>query len=304
MKHVNTPSGWAIVGVGLLVSAILIATYFEQGFVAAGRSATYLVMPVSIVWLALLAVSIGNVRSGRRGKALFFLILFSTWSLVGNGHFVKTMMARIEVALVDDPHPAFEQRYRVDPQTGPGEPLDAIVTLGGSAHLVMPGFPEMGGDGERLVSAAQAYHAGAVRTIITTGTSTDGIGNPNEVGRDLLVSLGVPEHQIFLIEGQNTSQEMESLAAFLKEPPERWSELVGTENIAQPIVGLLTSAFHLRRAMRLAKSAELDLVPLPCAFRTQRLPRPWVASDVVPTAENLNGLGLVIKETMASVLGR
>ena len=66
----------------------------------------------------------------------------------------------------------------------------------------------------------------------------------------------------------------------------------------------MTSAFHMPRAMRLAESQNLDLIPIPCAFRSSRANRPWKASDWVPTADAQSTLGLAMKELLAFVLGR
>lgn len=306
-RTLRRPAMASVVGLGVLITAIVGMTFFQQGFVAAGRCATEMVMPVSLMWLSLFAVSLWHFGSRSLGRAVFFLVLFLCLTVLGNGNFGNAMMMRVETQLVDDPHPAFERHFSMPESHGRGGPfgaLDAVVTLGGSANLVMSDFAEVNAEGERIVSAAQAYHTGAVRGIITTGTSTDRIGNPNELSRDLLVSLGVPEERIFLIDGENTQQEMSSLVSFLENPPERWGEMVNDGSRSEPVVGLITSAFHMPRAMRLSKTVGLDLVPLPCAFRTQRVRRPWVASSLVPTAGNLDRLGLVIKESIAYVLGR
>lgn len=280
----------------ILPVSIVGVTFIQEGFVAAGRGATVMVLPAGIVWLVAAAIMLVALVDRHWSKAGIVGVLFLIWSVVGNGGFANWIIGQVESPLKDAPTPAFEQRV------GEVKPLDAIVTLGGSAGLKTDHFAEINGDGERLVSAAQAYHAEMARTIITTGSSTDGIGNPSEIGRELLVSLGVPSNVIFKIPGANTRQEMRSLASFLRSPPESWSSHIG--NNAAPRVGLITSAFHMPRAMRLAESQKLDLIPLPCAFRSSRTSRPWKASDWIPTADAQSNLGLALKEMLAFVLGR
>ncbi|MCM2373820.1 YdcF family protein [Aporhodopirellula aestuarii] len=288
----------------LLPVGLVLATYLQQGFVAAGRGATNLVMPVSLVWLSLLAATLWHAYSSHRGKTVIFFTLFIAWTVVGNCRFSQTLMSCVEAPLIVDPHPALEQRVRKDGEGSPELPLDAVVALGGCARLVMDGFGEVTSDGERIVSAAQAYHAGATKTIITTGSSTDGIGDPWKLGRDLLISLNVPAEHIFSIEEQNTSQEMASLAAFLKDPPADWLAQIGRPASDSQRVGLITSAFHIPRAIRLAKSNGLELLPLPCAFRSERTEKPFVAAELVPNSESHVNFSLAAKELLARILGR
>jgi uncharacterized SAM-binding protein YcdF (DUF218 family) len=290
--------------VGCLPTGLVVACYWQQGFVAAGRCATGLVMPASVVWMLLLAAAIWFASIQERGKAWLFAAGFLAWTVLGNGYFNAAMFALVESPLTDQPHPALEKRTENNglPQTP--WPLDTVVSLGGSAQIVFDDFAEVTSDGERIVSAAQAYHAGATRTIITTGTSTNGLGNPSKIGKDLLISLGVPEDRIFEIAGQNTRQEMQALAQFLANPPRGWLAQVDDDHKHQPVIGLITSAFHMPRAMRLANAENLELLPLPCAFRVTRTSQPFLASQLVPTAGNLDSLSLAIKELMAKILGR
>ncbi|EMI52142.1 YdcF family protein [Rhodopirellula sallentina] len=289
---------------GVLPASLVLACYFQQGFVPAGRCATLLVMPISLVWIGLLAVTIWNAGLGRFRSACIAFGFFTAWSILGNGSFNQALMSWVEAPLVASPHPEFE-RWTKLPAEYPGSlPIDAAVTLGGSASLVLDDFEEVNSEGERILSAAQAYHSGMTKTIITTGTSSDGIGNPSEVGRELLASLGVPDEAIFSIEGENTTQEMASLAAFLDSPPQEWLDRVGPNAREQPTIGVISSAFHIPRAIRLASNKGLDLIPLPCAYRNNRTERPFLASNLVPNADAHVLLGLSIKEIMAWVLGR
>lgn len=285
-----------LVSLAILPILVVAITWGQEGFVAAGRGATMMILPVGIVWLIVAGMVIVALLDRRWSHAGLFGLVFLVWSLVGNGAFSNWIIGRIEFPLTHSPHPALERRV------GEMQPLDAVVTLGGSIGLKSDQFAEINGDGERIVSAAQAYHAKMARTIITTGSSTDGIGNPSEVGRDFLITLGIPKNSIFEITGENTQMEMQSLAAFLQRPPEKWSLLIkGPES---PRIGLITSAFHMPRAMRLARAQNLDLLPLPCAFRGDHTDRPWKASDCVPTADAQVTVGLALKEMLAYALGR
>ncbi len=285
-----------VVGFGLLPLPILATTYAQQGFIAAGRAATSMAMPTGIAWLALWVLTIHAFSVGKMRTAACCFLLFLAWTLSGTPFTTDSAIKLVEYPLEESPHPAFEKH------TPASTPFDAVVTLGGSASLILDDFAEINDDGERIVSAAQAYHARATRTLITTGTSTDGMGNPSEVSRELLISLGVPPEVIFSIDGANTKAEMKSLAEFLDSPPSGWLDIVGRD--ASPEIGLITSAFHIPRAMRLASGQGLALTPLPCAFRTSKTSKPWLASDLIPNADNQLKLGIAMKEILAALLGR
>ncbi|WP_461507849.1 YdcF family protein [Rhodopirellula baltica] len=300
---------WSDVLVALLAPATLglllvVVTWIQQGFVAGMRCGTDLVQPVGLVWLGMLALTAFAFRQWRRGthsvvKALGWFTCFFVWWMVGNGDFANWMSGRVESPLQMEPSPALEQRDL-------DRPLDAVVVLGGGSSAVAPGFYELGRDGERVISAAQAYHAGATRKIIVTGSSTDGYEPPWKQSTQLLMSLGVPEDVIVRIEGVNTQAEMRSLKQLMDSPPSESNELRpdNTDSPDELKVGLITSAFHMPRAMRLAKASSLELIPLPCAFRAEDKQRPWVASSLVPAAGNLEILAKMIKETIAKIAGQ
>jgi uncharacterized SAM-binding protein YcdF (DUF218 family) len=160
------------------------------------------------------------------------------------------------------------------------------------------------------VMAAQMWHAGKTEAIICTGEddfvpeATSGtsnsidkrdLHNPARLGVDVLMSLGVPRDRLFRIGGVNTSAEMKNLVQFLKAPPASFPN-AGS-------LGLITSAFHIRRAMRLASQESLDLSPIPVSFRTG-VPEPLRLADFVPTVSAGSQFFVVIREHLARLVGR
>lgn len=173
-------------------------------------------------------------------------------------------------------------------------PLDAVVVLGGGLRVNRFENIEVGEDGQRAILAGQLYHAGKAEQIIATGslipgTSTHDI-SPAEAAERLLGSLGVPAEAFSRITGENTSDEMQSLRAWLDANPqvERY--------------GLVTSAFHMPRAMRLARSQGLDPIPLPCCYRAE--PRLLTILDVLPNAGALSTFSTAMTEYLAALVGR
>ena len=104
-----------------------------------------------------------------------------------------------------------------------------------------------------------------------------------------------PKENIELLEGQTTSHEMQSLAKI----PE----------IADERVGVITSAWHLKRALRLAKSQGLNLVPVPGNFRSPpNFDEPPLIGEIVrgliPKSDGLNQVSIALKEHLARLAGR
>jgi uncharacterized SAM-binding protein YcdF (DUF218 family) len=161
--------------------------------------------------------------------------------------------------------------------------------------------------------AAKLWHAQKTERIICTGTerprpqpifdSGDGSGrssefsadDPAELGREILMSLGVPGDRIFRCGGQNTISEMQHLAAQLP-------SFVGNSADPRPI-GLITSAFHLPRAMRLAKTQDFDFVPIPAGSSAGGKNTRGIGI-LVPTAGAGENVARAAKEMLARVIGR
>jgi uncharacterized SAM-binding protein YcdF (DUF218 family) len=170
---------------------------------------------------------------------------------------------------------------------------ECVVMLGGGIGVDSTGQAVFADDGDRIRPVLQMWHAHQVGTIVVTGSSTNpSQKGPAEVTQQLLVSLGVPAENIVQIEGQNTSAEMRNLQQWLAD-----------SNQSRSRIGLVTSAFHLPRAMRLASSVGLNLEPITSASRANN---DWVgwARLVVPTAGSLHTFSLCAKEWLAAVIQR
>ena len=67
--------------------------------------------------------------------------------------------------------------------------------------------------------------------------------------------------------------------------------------------GLITSAWHMKRAQRLARLNGLQLEPLPADFHTPPVIRPTV-KDFVPSSTASDTIRRALKEYMAWLVGR
>jgi uncharacterized SAM-binding protein YcdF (DUF218 family) len=180
-----------------------------------------------------------------------------------------------------------------------GQSFDVLIVLGGGASTGANGRPQVTSAGDRIVLAAQLYQAGKARRIICTGEriramNPDG-ADPAQQGMLILEALGVPRGAIERSSGTNTAEELASIAQVAK-PGER--------------MGLITSAWHMPRALRLARRHGLELEPVPADFvgsRPDAAQPPGFGATVllcIPDAEALVVAARWEKEQLARIVGR
>jgi uncharacterized SAM-binding protein YcdF (DUF218 family) len=178
-------------------------------------------------------------------------------------------------------------------------PFDVLIVLGGGAAMGANGRPQVNSAGDRIVLAAQLYQAGKARRIICTGERIRAIDpdgtDPSQQALSILESLGVPPTAIERSGGSNTAEELAHIAQIVK-PGER--------------VGLITSAWHMPRALRLARRHDLELEPVPADFlgsRPDAAQPPGFGATVllcIPDAEALVVAARWEKEQLARIVGR
>ncbi len=304
-----------------VVSIIVSGTWLLGGKSLADRTLTDFAMPVGMLWLGLMVTWVAALMRRRWAFAAFAAALWLAVGVIGNRPLGGQIRQSVEYAATANPADTIDT------------PLDAVVLLGGYAWTNQFDVPELTGDGQRLMLAAQLWHTGKTKSIICTGTAHFGDRHPSKLGKQLLTSVGVPPEVIFLVPGVNTSGEMRGLKTFFAEPPERWVKLVSdageagvsaAENPAKPdgalptdpqaegagglklqkfSVGLVTSAYHLPRALRLAKAQQLNFLPLPCQLSGSPETR-FNPQDLIPTAGGAKSMAKGIKEWLARLVGR
>jgi uncharacterized SAM-binding protein YcdF (DUF218 family) len=173
------------------------------------------------------------------------------------------------------------------------DPLDAVMVLGGGT-IVGPHRAELGESGDRVLYAAQLYQSGRARQLITSGSETAGLfgikASPAEQTTEIWVQLGIPRSAIRIVPGINTHQELESLSKI-------YPEFAGRR------LGLLTSALHLPRAMRLARARGLDRV-IPLAANHVAPTESLAVFEYLPSSSYLNQLSHCQHEILASLVNR
>lgn len=245
------------------------------------KTLALLVMPLGLSWVLLLGMVIWSRKFRRPAFTAGLGLLWILLAVAGSPWMGRRMMARLE-----------RQVPAAKPEEGPV--LDAVFVLGGGTELDAQGRPHFGTHGDRVAEAARLWHAGRARLLVASGRGNDGLGGDRDLAREtraLWLGLGVPPSAIRLVETPCFITR-EEIAAY-REMRERqgWGR-----------VGLLTSACHLPRAMRLARKAGLDATPLACDFLGRR-PR-FRPQDLVPQLEGLRLTQAALWEMVGQAVGR
>lgn len=240
-----------------------------------------LAMPAGLLWLFLLASGTLCLLRKQRLPATLFLLAALGYGLAGNVYLGTALMAWLEA----DAPPV-----NVTALT----PFDAVCVLGGASQQDPFGRPQTTLSGDRLILAARLWHAGKARVLVASGTSRDSLGAPRDLGeetRALWHELGVPDTAILVVHEPCWNTGDEILADRRLQLRHGWTR-----------VGLLTSAWHLPRAMVLAKRAGLDAAPLGADWRGR--PHPFQLQLLVPQADGFLDVQRACWERLGRRLGR
>jgi uncharacterized SAM-binding protein YcdF (DUF218 family) len=118
---------------------------------------------------------------------------------------------------------------------------------------------------ERFDRALAIIKSGRARILVLSGGQERYKGGPDEgeLLKDEAIARGVPDYAIVVTRAtMNTEEEASALSRLII--LKRWTRVL-----------VVTSAFHMPRAMRLSKDCLADLVPVPVAYETPGLGSSW-----------------------------
>lgn len=268
----------------IICAAFLCAVWVFLGRSAFEKLATALVMPTGLIWLLLTCCIVWRMRTVPRRLVWLLSLIWIAYTAAGNGYFSSMLLSGLE-----EPYATIKPLEQ--------QPFDAVVLLGGGATVGRNGRQQGNASGDRVILAAQMYHRGLTRKVICTGkriASMDSTGmDPAAQSADILVNLGVPKSAIEQLGGQTTSEEMRTLGKQFSKSDKR--------------VGVITSAWHLPRAMKLAVRNEFYPEPLPSDFLTGP-PRSLTSGEVInafiPQGGSFMVVSRVAKEYLGMLVGR
>ncbi len=217
------------------------------------KLASLLVYPLSLSLLLLvLALVLGRLRWTRSSSALLLLGLGWLY-LCSTAMFANFLMASLE-------------RDYVPKALSAIEPADAIVLLGGALRgdTHMSAFADLNDHADRLVQAASLYKAGKAPVVLLTGGAAVGLRTEAEQMRDILGVMGIPGSSLLLETASRNTHDNAVFSAYMLKSR-------GMQRIL-----LVTSAYHMRRAVALFEAQGLEVVPAPSDYQV------LVVDEVLP----------------------
>ena len=194
------------------------------------KSLTRLALPTGLIWLGAWTLAAALLARKKWWEGAAAGVLAAAITVAGNPVVANRLAGRLQRDHARDPLAAGE--------------FDAVCVLGGGVSLDEHDRPVANAFGQRAVLGAELFHAGRTPTLLAAGTAppTSACPGPGRATRDLWANLAVPRDRVRLLSGTTTKEEIASLADAVKAG--RWRR-----------VGLVSSAWHLPRAVRLAEAA-------------------------------------------------
>ena len=166
---------------------------------------------------------------------------------------------------------------------------DVIVLLGGG---IAEGVPDFSGKGapsadmlSRIVTAVRLQRQIDVPIIVSGGKVYQNISSEAGIARRILTDLGVSEKKIIV---EENSRDTFDNARYTR-------EICRDRGFERPIV--LTSAYHLRRALYLFEKAGLTVTAFPADFQTAP-DRRYGWQDLLPSTGSLDSTAMHCMSTL------
>ncbi len=271
-----------LICLGVLLAMCLLLVRLVAGQPMFEKSIKALLAPVGIVWMLLFLIAWFSLLC-RRGAAAFLSVTAWLVLTIGGNSMTVDLLSR---SLQFD-----YELFRIDN----APTVSVLLVLGGGTSTTPMGMAQGDRAGDRVLVAAQMAIATKADTIVCSGTSglglIEGELTAGEGTKQLLTGLGVPAERIETIAGRNTREEFEEFA--------QW--LVRNQHQSDSI-GIVTSAWHMKRAMRLARGAGIEAIAVPADFAGGN-PRA-TPHLLIPGAGNLQACEAFLFEYLSVLIGR
>lgn len=172
---------------------------------------------------------------------------------------------------------------------------DAIIMLGGGATLDRPDVTGVGElrsvPANRLLTAVRLQKILHVPIIVSGGQVYEDSGKEAVIAKRVLMDLGVPENKI-LVEDKslNTKQNAVYSAKILQE-----------HRLEEPL--LVTSAFHMRRAVLNFKQAGVAVTPYPADYFSNK-EHVFHYNKLAPSAAALADTEMALQENLRYIVAK
>jgi uncharacterized SAM-binding protein YcdF (DUF218 family) len=150
---------------------------------------------------------------------------------------------------------------------------DVIVLLGGGAYDDVKDLSGTGAPSEemmgRIVTVARLYRKLGVPVVVTGGSGFKGKKPEAPIVKRILSDLGLPPAKVII---EDESRDTLENALYTK-------KVLDARGLKKPI--LVTSAFHMKRSVRMFEKMGLGVVPFPANFKV-RTNRVYYIEDFLP----------------------
>jgi uncharacterized SAM-binding protein YcdF (DUF218 family) len=188
------------------------------------------------------------------------------------------------IPLVTDSIISSLERQYIPPQNPKG---DVIIMLGGGATLDTPNLDFKGHlsgySSNRLLTTLELYKRLNVPIIISGGKVFESSGTESEIGRNILTAVGVPTSNIIIDDRSINTTENAKYT----------NEILQKYNFKNPI--LVTSAFHMPRAVKQFEKFKVKVTPYPTDYQTD-IHKVFEMNDLIPSGDSMSKLSLAVKE--------
>lgn len=273
-------AGWRVgAWIGLVaVGVVAVVAGAPRGLILS-KSLGLLVMPLGLLWTALFALVLGLVLKRRVREAAAVGAIWIVLTIGGNRPLADALLGWIEG----------EHALARPLEAGP---LDAVIVLGGGTED-RPGGVQLGASGDRVMLGARLYRRGVTPLLLVSGAPIAGLSEHDAAAatRRIWRELGIPDEAIVTVEdARTTSEEARLYAALIRER--------GFER-----VGLVTSAWHMRRALALFEAEGVRAEPLPADVRSE--PVVWRGFySVIPEGRAAHDVHTACWELVGRAVGR
>ena len=183
-----------------------------------------------------------------------------------------------------------ESDYKLN-QVSEVQDADAIVVLSGMVKVIKNKNNldyEWGESVDRIFAGIELFKENKSQTLILTrGKLPWSVGIPEgEYLREVAIKFGVPEKNILLTENvENTDQEAKAIKKLF--------------SINSPKVILVTSAFHMPRALTVFEAAGINIVAFPVDFQSSESKITFMS--FIPSSSALSGTSFFVREMIGRV---
>ena len=219
----------------------------------------------ALVWLLALGVALSSYRVGR-------ILIAAT---------VLALLVLVFVPVGDWAIESLENQYPRGPWPAH---VDGILELGGGLHSTVtalrgvPGAED--GEGRPVATVELARRYPTARIIFSGGTPSKNIAPESTVARYIFTQLGIAPGRVMYEERARDT----------------WENFIFSRPLAKPKQGevwlLVTSAYHMPRAMAVARATGWTMQPWPSDYLTA----PHANSEPGSLSENLGHLDLAAHE--------